>query len=187
MNRVLIIITGLPGTGKTTLGRKIATGLNLPLIAKDDFKEILFNSLGFSDRDWSKKIGRASYDLMYGVADSILRAGQSLILESNFDPKFANKIIDELQKKYHFRIFQIRCFTEKDVLFERFKERALSGDRHPGHVDADNLDDFRAMLAREKIGKIEVSGEFVDIDTTDFSKINEQKVIEKIKFFVENN
>lgn len=47
----LIIITGLPGTGKTTLGRKLAEEFRLPFISKDDIKEFLFDNLGWKDRE----------------------------------------------------------------------------------------------------------------------------------------
>ncbi|MBT4071896.1 MAG: AAA family ATPase [Candidatus Magasanikbacteria bacterium] len=34
----LIIITGHPATGKTTLGRKLSKKLNIPFICRDDIK-----------------------------------------------------------------------------------------------------------------------------------------------------
>jgi shikimate kinase len=51
MTSSLIIISGLPCTGKTTLGRKLAQDLSLPLICRDSIKESLFDSLGYSDRE----------------------------------------------------------------------------------------------------------------------------------------
>src|SRR5665213_3337034 len=57
--------TGLPGSGKTTLAGKLANSLNLPLIAKDHFKEILFDTMGIGDRARSRKIGQAAIALQY--------------------------------------------------------------------------------------------------------------------------
>ena len=50
----LLIVNGLPGSGKTTLSRELAPRLGLPLISKDDIKELLFDQLGWSDREHSK-------------------------------------------------------------------------------------------------------------------------------------
>ena len=36
---LLVIVTGLPCTGKTALSRRLAGAIPLPLIAKDDLKE----------------------------------------------------------------------------------------------------------------------------------------------------
>lgn len=74
-NQLLILITGHPCTGKTTLGKRLAEELNLPFVSKDDFKELLFDTLGWKDREWSKKLGTASYTILYHVAESILKTG----------------------------------------------------------------------------------------------------------------
>lgn len=42
----LIIINGLPGTGKTTIAKPLASKLGFPLIAKDGIKEFLFDTVG---------------------------------------------------------------------------------------------------------------------------------------------
>ena len=61
----VIIISGLPCTGKTTLGHKIAKRYNLPFISKDAVKESLFDSLGCDTREWSKRLGQATYPILY--------------------------------------------------------------------------------------------------------------------------
>jgi predicted kinase len=177
----LIIITGLPVTGKTTLGKRLADELDLPFVCKDEIKELLFDGFGWEDREWSKKIGGASYDVLYYIAESILRAGKSLIIETNFNPKFANQKLLELQEKYHFTPVQIRCFADGEVLFERFKARAESTDRHPGHIDGENLDEWRPILLQGKIEALHVGGEALDVDTTDFDKMDYERIVRVIK------
>lgn len=177
----LIIITGLPGTGKSTLGRRLAEKLQLPFISKDDFKEIVFDDLGWQDREWSRKVGGASYDMLYYVAESILKAGKPLIIETNFNPANANKKILKLKDKYDFTPFQIRCHTDGEVLFNRFKSRVESGNRHPGHVDGESLEEFRPILMKGMIEALNVGGELFDLDTTDFDKVDYDELIEAIK------
>ncbi|MGA7732343.1 MAG: AAA family ATPase, partial [Chloroflexia bacterium] len=78
---LLIVITGLPGTGKTEMGRYLARELNLPLIYKDGIKETLFDSLGVGDWEWSRKLGSTTYSLMTYILEALMPAGISLVLE----------------------------------------------------------------------------------------------------------
>src|SRR5438046_2407448 len=82
----LIIVTGLPATGKTTLARRLAADLALPLVTKDDIKERLFDRLGWRDRAWSRLLGQATYDLLYYFSELLLAGGRSFVVESNFHP-----------------------------------------------------------------------------------------------------
>ncbi len=79
---LLLIILGAPGVGKTTLARRLAELLGLPLLVRDDVKEILFDTLGWSDREWSRKLGYASWLIMRYMTGQFLGAGQSVIVES---------------------------------------------------------------------------------------------------------
>lgn len=45
---VLILITGAPCTGKTTIAQHLAGKFQLPVVHKDDIKERLFNRLDYS-------------------------------------------------------------------------------------------------------------------------------------------
>ncbi|PKL37025.1 hypothetical protein CVV38_04020 [Candidatus Peregrinibacteria bacterium HGW-Peregrinibacteria-1] len=178
---LLLIITGLPCSGKTTLSRKIAKELCIPLISRDHIKESLFDSLGVGDREWSKKLGLASYKVLYQLLDSFLKVGQSVIVESNFNPEFDKDKFLNLQEKYKFSTLQIMCNTDGKILFERFKKRSESDERHPGHVDDQNYDEFKNVLSKGKLPALDIEGKVLDIDTTDFEGIDYTLILSVIK------
>lgn len=182
----LIIITGFPASWKTTLGKRLAHELSLPFLCRDAYKEILFDKLGARDREWSKQLGAASYEILYHETEALLSVGNSLIVETNFHPTFATERFLSLQSKFQFKIFQIRCFADGEVLFERFKKRAFSGERHLGHDDHNNLEEFRFVTQTGKIESLAVWGTLYDLDTTDLDSIDFSKLIEEIRFFLEN-
>ncbi len=83
---LVIVVNGLPATGKTTLARRLADDFRLPLLAKDAIKETLFETLGWGDRAWSRRLGTATMALLYLLLEEHLRAGQPCIVECNFYP-----------------------------------------------------------------------------------------------------
>jgi hypothetical protein len=82
----LILITGLPGTGKSTLARSVARQLGLPLICKDTIKEPLLDVIGAADRAESRRLSDASFAVMFALARDCLRARTDVILEGSFRP-----------------------------------------------------------------------------------------------------
>ena len=60
MRKPFVLISGLPGSGKTTRGRRLAPTLNLPLIDKDDILDRLFESKGVGDAAWRRRLSRES-------------------------------------------------------------------------------------------------------------------------------
>lgn len=183
----LIIITGLPCTGKTTLGRRMAQALGWPFVHKDGIKETLFEHLGWSDRAWSKQLGRASSELLYYFAETQLIVGRSLLIESNFDPVFATPRLLALQEKYGFVPIQIQCQADGDVLFRRFQKRSESGERHPGHGDHLNYAEFKTVLLNGAAQRLAISGPVFEIDTTDFQKIDYAALVGTIQAITDRN
>lgn len=169
---LLVIVTGAPGSGKTTLARRIAQELTLPLLVKDDIKELLFDYLGSRDREWSKKLGHATVELLYHMIGVQLAAGQSMIVECNFDNELATPRLRALQTRYAVEPFQIFCTADQTILAQRFRARWDTGTRHPGHSDAEiNAEEFAAILKRYE-QPIDLGGKVVTIDTTDFALID---------------
>jgi hypothetical protein len=102
-------------------------------------------------------------------------------VESNFDPNFASKKFLDLKEEYNFVPFQIRCFADGKIVLDRFTKRANSGERHPGHVDDNLVKEFEPLLLKGKIEPLNIGGEFFDIDTSDFDKIDYDKLFSAIK------
>lgn len=178
---LLIIISGLPCTGKTTLGKQLAQEFSLPFIGRDGIKELLFDSLGWKDREWSKKLGSTSYSLLYHFARALLVADRSFILESNFKTEFDTDKFLKLSKRCSFEPLQILCQTDSEVLFQRFKQRSESEERHPGHVDRLNYEEFKSTLLKGKYEPLKIGGEIFTIDTTNFETTDYRSLSEKVK------
>ena len=177
----VIIITGAPGAGKTTVGRHIAQALGLPFISKDGIKETLFNSLGWKDRDWSRRLGAASMDVLFHLLELELEAGRSCVVESNFYPELAVPRFLALKQEYPYEPWQIVCRAEPGVLAQRYAGRVSSGERHPGHVDEFLLKEFDPVALQNRHTALDLGGAVFCVDTTDFQSIDFDRLIRTIR------
>ncbi|MDN5272473.1 AAA family ATPase [Chloroflexus sp. MS-CIW-1] len=162
----LIIITGHPATGKTTLSRALASGLRLPLLSKDTFKELMFDGLGWSDREWSRSVGATAISILYHTAATILSSGQSLIAESNFRADLDTARMLYLHAVAPFKPIQIRCTADGEVLVERILRRVVQQQRHPGHCDDCSPTDLELVRTRGAIEPLPLGGPLHTVDTT---------------------
>src|SRR5438552_305480 len=80
----LVVVTGPPAAGKTTIADALAARLGWPLIAKDPLKEVLADALGVRGRDASQELGVATFDVLFHVLAQLLGSGVSVIAEGNF-------------------------------------------------------------------------------------------------------
>ena len=75
----LIVISGLPGTGKSSLADALGRNLGMPVFAADWVQATLKRShLGIG----AERLGFAGYELLSMLAERQLRLGQSAILDS---------------------------------------------------------------------------------------------------------
>jgi predicted kinase len=138
----LVIITGLPGTGKTTLASGQARRHGLPLICKDTIKEPLMDVLG-ADASRSRELSNISFAVMFSLARQLLALGDSLILEGNFrSGEHETPLLAALPSDSP-NIIQVLCRADED---ER-RARILNRTRHAGHRDAHQLDRVAACDA----------------------------------------
>jgi len=133
----LIVVNGLSGSGKSGLAQRLAVDLALPCVGNDQLKEVIFDTLGWSDLAWSERLGVTSSALLWSVCDSIVRAGHSLVIENHFKPDVDAPQLREVQARCRPRIVEIHCYADRDVLVQRVKERIARGDRDPGHGEQD--------------------------------------------------
>lgn len=104
----LIVFTGLPGTGKSTIAEAVARELKIPVFAKDWLEATLRRSeLRASDE--TKSLGYVGYELLTVLAERQLMLNQSVILDSVASFENIRAQWRALAKKYNARWRVIEC------------------------------------------------------------------------------
>lgn len=146
-----VVVTGLPGSGKTTLAEPLAARLNLPLLAKDHIKELLADHLGLGPL--AESYGRAAAHILLGLAARV----PEVMLESFFWPGLSEPELLSLNRP----LVQVHCRCDPTLARARFEQRIGSGQRHPVHHLMEDWDRFAASG-----GLLDLPGTLIEVDTS---------------------
>ena len=195
----ILILQGGPATGKTTLGKRIAKEFQFPYFSKDNIKELIFDFIGLPttpallndnsiqntsyDENEGKlsgmKIDEASVAILFQLIEAHIQVKKSCIIDSTFD-KIHSSTFKKLKSKYFFFPIQIYCYADLDVLSQRYKKRAETRERHPGHFDNLLLQSFLKDPSRYDLRPIDVEGAMFSINTTNHTSKDYDKLIDSI-------
>lgn len=154
----VLVITGLPASGKTTLARQLARRYRVALLAKDSFKEPLFDSLGVGNAAHSRRLSDISYEILFNVARELASASADFILEGNFRRGEHEARLQALEGA---RIVQVFCAVDEPTRYARLAARREDASRHPGHRDAERVD---ATAPGDCL--LDLPGECIVVDTS---------------------
>ncbi|MBN1171683.1 MAG: AAA family ATPase [Micromonosporaceae bacterium] len=128
----LILVNGLPGSGKTTLATRLAPALGVPLIAKDAIKEAVADVVPAAP---SRALGMAASQMLWTLAAAI---SSTVLLESwwfrSRDLSFVETSLAECGDP---AVVEIWC----DIPAELSIQRCTARRRHPIHEDTLRLAD----------------------------------------------
>ena len=182
MTPYIILIAGISGSGKTTYARYLAKKLHVPFIGKDNIKEKLHDVIQYDTEQQgnSQLYGAASYSVFFHIAECLMKADISFVLESNFNLASAD-ILLPIVEKCNYRALTILFDADMEVLYKRIIEREATDERHPGlkipsnsNINYFNPDIYKNFCVGEKIM----------IDTTDFTKVDFEGHIVSARLFM---
>lgn len=160
---LLVVVTGPPASGKSSIARGLASSLEIPFLSKDELKERLYEVVG-SGGDVEETVDTAALAILFSVTRSNLDAGVGVLVESNFDSESDTEPFRDLAA----RIVQVHCGGDTDELVRTFAERSARGERHPGHDDGpEDATEVREKIESGRWDPLEIPGELIRIDTTD--------------------
>ena len=179
----LVLISGAPGTGKTYLARHLMDAVPIVVLEKDVIKETLFDAAGEGDREWSRKLGGATFALLRMLVESHLKARQSVVAEAAFWHEYEGPWLNRMRERYEFDTLELHCHADPEITVERFTRRAESDDRHSGHQSGMSREaleeEIRGQL--ERYGPVTAGEGLVRVDTTDFSTVDYAAIVDRVK------
>jgi predicted kinase len=153
--RRVVLVSGAPGSGKTSLAGPLAAELGFALLGKDRIKERLHDALGAPESDlaWSQRLGAAAMEVLWALAAD----APAVVLEANFRPRHVY-VRDQILALCA-RPVEVNCVCPPELAASRYAERAATS--HPVHVVTSLTPEVLAEYDRP-LGL----GEVITVDTT---------------------
>lgn len=163
----LVVVSGPPGSGKTTLAHALAAEIHCPAVCRDEIKEGMVHAAGgeFQGGHGDELTAR-TFPLFFDVVRTLLAGGVTVVAEAAFQDHRWRPQLEPLRELARVRV--VRCRVDAVVAFERAVGRAeASTVRLQAHGDstAGGLEQWTKAFA--SFEHISIDAPTLDVDTTD--------------------
>lgn len=120
---MLILVCGLPGSGKTKIVQEISKLTNILVLSTDEIRKKLFKKPKYTkDEKW------LVYKVMFLMAEEFLKNKMSIILDATFPWRLSRIQVKRIAKQYKssFKMIEARC--QEPILLKRIGRRIKKGD-----------------------------------------------------------
>lgn len=178
----LILITGDLACGKSTFAEILSRKYGFVVLFKDKIKEVLGDTIGFSNREENLKLSKATMELMIRGFSEFADLGIDMILEANFKEEEMKRLHNiAVQKGYD--VLSLVLSADIDIIYKRFMNRIENENRHPVHTSG--FDGYESLKHYIELSRqLTVPGNIIEIDANDFAYQHDESLIKKIDGFV---
>lgn len=179
----LLLIMGDLATGKSTFAKLLSKRYDTTVFYKDSIKEVLGDTIGFSNREENLKLSKATMELMFYTFSEFCKLDKNLILEANFH-KAELERLHKIAHENNYEVLTLVLRGDVGILHKRYLNRIYNENRHPVHLSTtlDVFDDFKGYIEYSR--KEEIHGEIININADSFSYQTDKEILASIDKFM---
>jgi predicted kinase len=160
----LIVVSGPPGSGKTTLAHQIARAVGCPAICRDEIKEGMVHATpGFSGGAGDDLTMR-TLPVFFAVIELLLKAGVTTVAEAAFQDHVWRPRLTPLLDLASVRI--VHCVVDAELAFERILRRSTDDSSRRAHDDAGPADRADYLRRHRGFNRVDLGVPWIEVDTT---------------------
>ncbi|MDX2971679.1 AAA family ATPase [Kribbella solani] len=138
---MLVVVSGPPGTGKTTLAHRIAAAIGCPAICRDEIKEGMAHATPGFVPGPGDPLTMRTLSTFFDVIGLLIGRGTTVVAEAAFQDRLWTPGLSPLLGRADLRI--VHCSTPAEVALARITARSDSDPRRAAHEDSQISPDAR--------------------------------------------
>jgi len=160
----LVVVSGPPGSGKTTLAHQIARAVGCPAICRDEIKEGMVHATPGFVPGPSDELTMRTLPAFFGVLELLLAAGVTTVAEAAFQDRIWRPRLAPLLPLARTRI--VHCTVDPKVAFQRIVQRGRSSAVRAAHTNPGPDDAAHYIQRHLAFDRVSLGSPWIEVDTT---------------------
>lgn len=160
----LVVVSGPPGAGKTTLAHRLARQIGCPAICRDEIKEGMVHATGGFVAAPSDELTRRTLPTFFQVLQLLLRAGVTTVAEAAFQDRVWRPRLQPLGEIANIRV--VHCQVTAETALARIRRRREENPARRAHADSSLRDRAVHALGHDGFDRVQLDVAELEVDTS---------------------
>ncbi|MFG2059810.1 AAA family ATPase [Micromonospora sp. NPDC048871] len=162
----LVVVSGPPAAGKTTLAHLLARRIGCPAICRDEIKEGMVHATGDFTATLVDDLSLRTLPTFFTVLEVLLTAGITTVAEAAFQDRLWRPHLEPLSRIADIRV--VHCRVAAQTAFDRLRRRQAENPIRRAHADATLGDDESTYaVGHHGFQPVRLEVPRIEVDTSD--------------------
>ncbi|WP_426503135.1 AAA family ATPase [Dactylosporangium sp. McL0621] len=162
---ILVVVSGPPGAGKTTLAHRLARAIGCPAICRDEIKEGMVHATGSYVAAPGDELNLRTLPVFFRSLELLLGAGVTTVAEAAFQDRLWRPHLQPLRELADIRI--VHCQVPAETARARIQRRQGESPTRRAHADTHLATRQEHAAGHDGFDRVRLDVPEIDVDTGD--------------------